>query len=153
MKVREFMTKDVKSCTEATDLATVAKIMWDADCGIVPVVDDNGRVVGVVTDRDICIAAATRALDPASIGVSEAMSRSVATCLEDADARTALEALRERRIRRLPVVNRQNRLVGILSMNDLVTRTDFRQPTGVPGEEILSTLRAISAHPTSVAAA
>ena len=152
MKIREFMTKDVKSCTEATDLATVAKIMWDADCGIVPVVDDNGRVVGVITDRDICIAAATRSLDPASIGVSEAMSRNVATCLEDADSRSALEALKERRVRRLPVVNRQNRLVGILSMNDLVTRTDFRQPTSVPADEILSTLRAISAHP-SVAAA
>jgi CBS domain-containing protein len=152
MKVREFMTKDVQSCTETADLATVAKIMWDADCGIVPVVDDNGRVIGVITDRDICIAAATRSLDPASIGVREAMSRNVATCLEDAESRSALEALRERRIRRLPVVNRQNRLVGILSMSDLVTRGDFRQPTGVPGDELLNTLRAISAHPTAASA-
>jgi len=153
MKVREFMTKDVQSCTETTDLATVAKIMWDADCGIVPVVDDNGRVIGVITDRDICIAAATRSLDPASISVSEAMSRNVATCLEDADSRSALEALRERRVRRLPVLNRQNRLVGILSMNDLITRTDFRQAAGVPADEILNTLRAISAHTASAVSA
>jgi CBS domain-containing protein len=81
------------------------------------------------------------------------MSKNVATCLEDADSRSALEALRERRVRRLPVLNRQNRLVGILSMNDLITRTDFRQPAGMPGDEILNTLRAISAHTASVVSA
>lgn len=152
MKVKDLMTKDVKSCTENTDLATVVKMMWDADCGIVPIVDDQGRVTGVITDRDICVAAATRALDPASIRVGEAMSRDVATCSEDADPRSALNELKSRRIRRLPVVNRQNRLIGILSMNDLVTRADFRHGTGVPGEEFLETLRSISAHPTAVGA-
>lgn len=152
MKVKDLMTKDVKSCKEDTDLATVVKMMWDADCGIVPIVDDQGRVTGVITDRDICVAAATRALDPASIRVSEAMSRDVATCSEDADPRSVLSELKSRRIRRLPVVNRQNRLIGILSINDLVTRADFRHGTGVPGEELLETLRSISAHPTAVGA-
>jgi CBS domain-containing protein len=153
MKVKDVMTKDVKSCAEDTDLATVVKMMWDGDCGIIPVVDDDKHVIGVITDRDICIAAATRALDPASIRVREVMSRDVATCAEDADPRSALEDLKNRRIRRLPVVNRQNRLVGILSMSDLVTRADFRHGTGVPGEEFLNTLRAISAHPTPVGGA
>jgi CBS domain-containing protein len=151
MKVKELMTKDVKSCTEDTDLATVVKMMWDADCGIVPVVDDQGRVTGVITDRDICVAAATRSLDPASIAVRHAMSMHVATCSEDADPRSALEVLKERRIRRLPVVNRQNRLVGILSVNDLVARADSRPSSGgVSVDEVLNTLRAICAHPASV---
>jgi CBS domain-containing protein len=153
MKVKELMTKDVKACTEATDLATVAKMMWDADCGIVPVVDDNRRVIGVITDRDICIAAATRSLNPASIRVGEAMAKDVATCAEDADPRSVLETLKERRIRRLPVVNRQDRLVGILSVNDLVTRADCRQGTAVPGEEFLNTLRAICSHQATAAGA
>jgi CBS domain-containing protein len=151
MKVKDLMTKDVKSCTEDTDLATVVKMMWDADCGIVPIVDNQGRVTGVITDRDICVAAATRSLDPASITVSSAMSTHVATCSEDAESRSALDVLKERRIRRVPVVNRQNRLVGILSVNDLVTRADSRQPSGgVSGDEVLSTLRAICAHPATV---
>jgi CBS domain-containing protein len=153
MKVKELMTKDVTACTEATDLATVAKMMWDADCGIVPVVDDNRRVIGVITDRDICIAAATRALDPASIRVGEAMAKNVATCTEDADPRSALEILKERRVRRLPVVNRQDRLVGILSVSDLVTRADCRQGTVVPGEEFLNTFRAICSHQATTAGA
>lgn len=148
MRIKEVMSANVKSATEGTDLATVARLMWDGDCGIVPVVDDQGQVTGVITDRDICIAAATRSLDPASIRVGEAMSRNVATCVEDADVRSALETLKERRVRRLPVVNRQNRLAGILSMNDLITRTEGRQSAAVPGEQFLEALRAISAHPT-----
>lgn len=151
MKVKELMTKDVKTCTEDTDLATVVKIMWDADCGIVPVVDDQRRVIGVITDRDICVAAATRSLDPASIRVREAMSRNIATCSEDADPKSALETLKERRVRRLPVVDRLNRLVGILSVNDFATRADYRQGTGIPGEEFLITFRSICAHPAAVA--
>jgi CBS domain-containing protein len=147
MKVKDLMAKNVKSCREGNDLATVAQMMWEGDCGIVPVVDDQSRVVGVITDRDICIAAATRSLDPASISAREAMSRNIATCSEDADLRSALSTLKDRRIRRLPVVNRQNQLVGVLSLNDLVGQTECRQGASIPGEEFLSTLRIICAHP------
>jgi len=147
MKVKELMTADVRTCTPETDLATVATMMWDGDCGIIPVVDDQRHVVGVITDRDICIATATRSLDPAHIRVNDAMIRNVTTCPEDADAHAALQSLKEHRIRRLPVVNRQGRLVGVLSMNDLARRADFRQGAAVPGEEFLEALRVISAHP------
>ena len=153
MKVKELMSADVKSCTEETDLATVAKMMWDGDCGIIPVIDGERHVTGVITDRDICIAAATRSLEPARIRVREAMTSDVSTCSPDADARSALQALKERRVRRVPIVDRQNRLVGMLSLNDLVTRADFHQGTAVPGDELLNTLRAISAHTTTVAGA
>jgi CBS domain-containing protein len=151
MKVKELMSTDVKSCTPETDLATVARMMWDGDCGIIPVVDGQRHITGVITDRDICIAAATRSLDPAQIRAGDAMTRNVTTCLEDDDPRSALQALKEHRVRRLPVVNRQDRLVGVLSLNDLVRRAECRQGIGVPGEEFLETLRVICAHPTPVA--
>jgi CBS domain-containing protein len=153
MKVKDLMSADVQSCSEDTDLATVARLMWDADCGIVPVVDGQRHVTGVITDRDICIAAATRALDPARIIVRDAMTRGVATCPQDADARSALETLSQRRVRRLPVVDRQDRLVGILSLNDLVTRAECRQGAAVPGDELLSALRTVSTRATSAAGA
>src|SRR5262245_15334249 len=60
MKVKEIMTSDVKTCSLDTDLASAAKIMWEEDCGAVPVTDGGGSVIGMITDRDICIAAATR---------------------------------------------------------------------------------------------
>ena len=151
MKVKELMSADVQSCTPDTDGATVARMMWDNDCGWIPVLDDQRRVTGVITDRDICIAAATRSLEPARILVRDGMTHDVATCAEDADLRTALHALKERRVRRLPVVNRHDQLVGVLSINDLVSRADCRPGTGLPGEEFLETLRGICAHPTSLA--
>ena len=109
MKVRELMSADVQSCGEDTDLATVAKIMWDGDCGIVPVVNSERHPVGVITDRDICIAAATRASSPASILVRDVMSRALATCAGDDEAGEALETLKDRRVRRPPVVVQRER--------------------------------------------
>ncbi|HEY3884039.1 MAG TPA: CBS domain-containing protein [Vicinamibacterales bacterium] len=149
MTVKDIMTSNVKSCDENTDLATAAKLMWDGDCGIVPVVNDQKRIVGVITDRDICIAAATRAADPATIQVRDAMSRPVRTCAHTDDVRNVLTALRDRRVRRLPVVDEQNRLVGVISMNDLVARAECRRGAELPGEEFLETLKAVSTHATA----
>ena len=151
MKVKDVMTEAPYYCQPETNLGSATELMWNADCGFLPVRSVDGKVVGVVTDRDICIAAATRSLEPARILVRDAMTHDVATCAEDADLRTALHALKERRVRRLPVVNRHDQLVGVLSINDLVSRADCRPGTGLPGEEFLETLRGICAHPTSLA--
>jgi len=152
MRVKQLMTSNVKSCRENTDLATAARLMWEGDCGVVPVVDNEGRVAGVVTDRDICIAAATRAMRPSDIRVADVMSRDVATCSQDSDVRTALMLLKERRVRRLPVVDQNERLAGILSLNDLVSRAECQRGSEVPGEEFLDVLKAICAHPVATAA-
>src|SRR5262249_58928918 len=112
MKVKELMSTDVKTSRENTDLSTVTKLMWDGDCGIIPIVNDDRQVIGVVTDRDICIAAATRSTDPAGLRVQDVMSRTVTTCADTDDVRVALAAMKDRRLRRLPVVDRQRRLVG-----------------------------------------
>jgi len=153
MTVKELMSSNVKSCSEDADLATVAKLMWDGDCGFVPVVDDQRRVMGVITDRDICIASATRSMTPATLRVRDVMLRDVSSCMAGDDVRETLEMLKERRVRRLPVVDEQDRLVGVISMNDLVMRAECRRGAEVSGEEFLDAMKAICAHtPAAVVA-
>jgi CBS domain-containing protein len=146
MTVRDLAQSDVKACSPDADLASAAKIMWDGDCGAVPVVNADRRVIGMLTDRDICIAAATRATAPPDIHVRDVMSREVASCSVDDDVRTAMKVMKDRRIRRIPVLDSHGRLAGILSINDLVMKTEFRSGAGVPGELFLETLKAICAH-------
>jgi CBS domain-containing protein len=144
MTVKDAANFDVKACSASTDLASAAKIMWDRDCGAVPVVDDNRRVIGMVTDRDICIAAATRASRPSDIEVRDVMSSQVATCHAEDDVHAALKTMQSRQVRRLPVVDGQDRLTGILSMNDLVTHMNFR--SGAEGQMFMDALKAVSQH-------
>jgi CBS domain-containing protein len=147
--VNEIMTSRVKSCGADTDLAAVAKTMWDCDCGVVPVIDETQKVIGMITDRDICIASATRSETPAQLRAREVMTHGeVHACSPDDDVRTALRTMKKHRVRRLPVLDRQQRLLGILSLNDLVVPLSFRDSSGVPGEEFIDTLRAISSHTT-----
>ena len=105
MTARDFMTSDVTSCGPDMDLATVAKTMWDCDCGAVPVVNEERKVIGMITDRDICIAAATRSTAPADIRVRDVMTGRVYTCGVEDDVRTVLKTMGERRVRRLPVLD------------------------------------------------
>ena len=153
MTAKDLMTSDVKSCGPDMDLATVAKIMWDCDCGTVPVVTEELKVIGMITDRDICIAAATRSTAPASIRVRDVMAGQVYTCSPEDDVRTVLNTMKQRRVRRLPVVDQQQRLVGIISTNDLVARAECRSGADAPGEEFLATLRAICEHSAAAVAA
>jgi CBS-domain-containing membrane protein len=146
MTVRDRANFDVKPCSPDADLASAAKIMWDCDCGVVPVVNDDRRVVGMVTDRDICIAAATRASRPSDVQVRDVMSQNVASCKSGDDAHAALKAMKEHRVRRLPVLDAEGRLVGIISMNDLVVRAGCGSKADVSGEAFLDTLKAICAH-------
>jgi CBS-domain-containing membrane protein len=146
MTVKELMSDDVRSCSEDTDLATAARLMWDGDCGIVPIVNDERRITGVITDRDICIAAATRSMSPAGLTVRDVMSRDVSTCKAEDDVREALARLKDRRVHRLPVVDRQERLVGVISMNDFAMRAECRRGAEISGEEFLDAMKAICAH-------
>jgi CBS domain-containing protein len=146
MTVRDLANFDVKVCGPDTDLASAAKIMWDCDCGVVPVVNEGQRVLGMVTDRDICIAAATRAAKPSDIHVRDVMSEAVASCRAEDDVREALSIMKQRRVRRLPVLDAQGRLVGIISVNDLVMRADCRSGADVSGQAFLDAFRAICAH-------
>jgi CBS domain-containing protein len=117
MKVRDLLTADPKSCRADADHGAVATMMWDYDCGVVPVVNDEREVIGMITDRDICIAAATRSTSPSNIRVRDVMSGEVYACSAEDDVRTALRIMRDQRVRRLPVIDSQARLAGIISLN------------------------------------
>jgi len=144
MIVEDLMTREVEACRPADSLADAAGIMWRRDCGAVPVVGEDGAVVGMITDRDICMALATRRAYAADVHVEEVMSREVVACTPEDDAEEALEAMRERQLRRLPVVDGHGHLAGILSVADVLRRT--RKGGGrrhVKRGETLSTLKAI----------
>lgn len=150
MTVRELQTSDVKSCGPDTDLAAVATIMWDCDCGVVPVVTDDRKVIGMITDRDICIAVSSRSAVPSSLRARDVMSGGgLFSCAPGDDARAALRTMKKHRVRRLPVLDEQGRLAGIISLNDLVMRAECRRNAEVPGEEFIDTLQSICAHTTA----
>jgi CBS domain-containing protein len=114
------MRRDVQTCRPETDLSTVAMQMRQGDCGVLPVVASSGEVVGMITDRDICMVAAIKHCDVASIRVSDVISGSVYACSPDAEIHTAFSVMRQKHVRRLPVVTaEEGKLVGILSIDDL----------------------------------
>src|SRR6266508_5914072 len=104
MKVKEIMSANAKACTLTDNLADAARTMWNTDCGILPVVAEGGKVVGLITDRDICMAAAIKNRKLSNIAVEEVISGEVHSTTSEADVHTALETMREHKIRRLAVV-------------------------------------------------
>lgn len=123
MLVEDLMTREVEACRPEASLAAAAAVMWRRDCGAVPVTGEDGGVIGMLTDRDICMALATRRAYAEDVSVAEVMSRDVATCTTEDDAEEALEVMRLRRLRRLPAVDSRGRLAGILSVADVLRRT------------------------------
>ena len=144
MKVKDLMTTDVKRCSPETNLAEAAKIMWEGDCGAVPVTDEHDHVIGVITDRDICIAAATRPRTEGEIPVKDVISTAAYTCAPSDDVRAALETMKARKIRRLPVVEQGGRLVGIVSIHDIAARSRSRSADVSP-DSVLDAFIAITA--------
>ena len=140
MKVRDLMTTDLKVCTPDTTVAEAAHLLWQGDCGMLPVVDD-GELAGVVTDRDMFIALGTRNARAAGLRVGAVSSRHVATCAPDDSIETALATMREARVHRLPVVGNDGTLRGVLSTNDLVRAAGADR--GVAPDEVLRTLQEI----------
>ena len=124
MKVEQVMTRDVKLCRVEESLNDAARVMWDHACGCVPVVDADDRVVGVLTDRDVCMAAYTRGLPLGDMTVSSAMSRQVFACHVGDALDTAEAIMREHQVRRLPVLGFGDRIVGILSLSDIAREAE-----------------------------
>ena len=120
MRVRDVMSRDVEHCLPSANLSEAAMVMWRHDCGIVPIVDAERRVKGVITDRDICMAVATRHQRPEEVPVAHVISGQVLTVREDADLRAALDLMKRQQIRRLPVTDERGMLIGMLSLSDLI---------------------------------
>ena len=119
MKVEQIMNRDVKVCRPQDSLNKAAQIMWDEPCGAVPVVDEQRRPVGFLTDRDVCMAAYTQGKPLEELRVEIAMARNVVSCVAEDDLGSAAGLMRQKRTRRLPVINSDGTLVGLLSLDDL----------------------------------
>lgn len=143
MKVKELMTAEPRTCTPDTTLAVAANLMLEGDCGILPVVDD-GELVGVVTDRDMYIALATRNQLASQLRVGAVATRTVSTCAPEDDVHAALETMKTRRVRRLPVVGFGNTVLGVISMNDILLAAGDTAP--VRHDAVVDTLQGICAH-------
>ena len=147
MKVKDVMTQDVKSCGLDSDLSMAARAMWMRDCGMLPVVDDDGQVVGIITARDICIATASKNREPSSIPVNEVITRKIHACSPDADIREALQIMQEKQVRRLPVIDAKGKLCGILSLDDVAIKVRAAgKPAELSAEDVLKTMDAIYKH-------
>ena len=150
MRVKEIMSTDVAVCRPEDDLARAAVLLFERDCGALPVVQDD-TVVGVITDRDIAIAGATKGRPLHAIAVGEVASPDVWACVPDDDVRTALDLMAANQVRRIPVVDSEERIRGILSLNDVLQRA--RGGSGSPSpSEIVAALKEIGQRRTEEAA-
>jgi len=143
MKISDLMTPDPITCLPSTNLAAAASLMLQGDCGILPIVE-NGRIRGVVTDRDLFIALGTRDQRPSAMTVGDVMQGPLFTCNPDDDVESVLDVMKEHAIRRVPVEGFGGTVLGIVSMNDIVRVAGVRK--AVRGVEVVETLQSICAH-------
>jgi CBS domain-containing protein len=121
----EVMTRDPKTVTRDTPLQEVARIMKDENVGIVPVTDEQRRLLGVVTDRDIVVRTLAEGKSPMAMKAGDVMSDDVEAVTPDEELRNVIELMGRKQVRRVPVVDRDDRLLGIISLGDLATRADY----------------------------
>jgi CBS domain-containing protein len=122
-RVRDLMSREPVSGRSSDSLSLAAQKMWEGDFGVLPIVDDERKPVGVLTDRDICMAAYTRGVALAQLTVADAMSRGVCTCKPSHSLRSAMDLMVTHQVRRLPVVDDDGALVGIVSLADIARLT------------------------------
>ena len=123
MNVKELMTSPVKTCRTSALLGDAARTMLRHHCGCVPIVDGRGRLAGMLTDRDICLAVAARKQNPWEIPVRDVMSSKIVTCRIDDDVDAVLVAMKENRVRRIPIVDEDGRVKGLISIDDVIRNT------------------------------
>jgi CBS domain-containing protein len=141
MKVWNLMTRGVQTCRPIDTLERTAELMRDHAIGALPVVDDSGHVVGMITDRDVCMAALARGEPLRAIPVATAMAAHPTTCSQDDELAAVEERMRQKQIHRVPVVDDAGHPVGIISLNDLA-RAARRSPEISP-RELVDTLAAV----------
>jgi len=145
MRIDQLMRKPAVTCRSSDSLNVAAQRMWENDCGVLPVVDDKEVLVGIVTDRDICMAAYTQGLPLSLMPVSTAMAGTVFSCRPGDPLESAEELMAERQVRRLPVVDSDKHVLGVLSVNDIARWLSASQISGEK-DEALRTVAAIC-HP------
>ncbi len=119
MTISDLFHRAVTTCTPRDNLEAAAGLMWRFDIGCLPVLDEAGKVVGMLTDRDISMAAFLQGCPLRSIVVGSVMSKEPATCTAETSVGDVLHAMTKRQIHRMPVVDIEGRLIGIISLNDI----------------------------------
>jgi CBS domain-containing protein len=143
MFVRDAMAKEVWSCRADEPLSTAARLMWEHDVGAVPVVDAVGKLTGIITDRDVCMAAYFTGGPLAAEPVRAHMSTQVFTATPEDRVEAAEELMQSKQIRRLPVVDVAGQLVGMVSLSDLARAAATRGSKLLDSSEVIATLAAI----------
>ena len=149
MQVKEIMTDSPRVCELNESLAEAAITMWDADCGVLPVLKDGREVVGLITDRDICMAMAMRDCNPTAISAEEIITGDVYSVAPEDEIQKALELMQQHQVHRLPVINPEGELAGMLSMNDIVLKAEEKTDDKAPEIEyadVVNTYKAICGH-------
>jgi CBS domain-containing protein len=136
MRVGDLMTASVQCCTANTPVQQVAALMLDNDCGLIPVVDDlnNGRVVGVVTDRDIVVRLLATGRNPLDATAADAMSGDIFTCTPQTSVDDCCSLMEERQVRRIPVVDEAGKIVGIVAQADVARQASKERTAEVVRE-------------------
>jgi CBS domain-containing protein len=152
MKIKQVMTAQVCACRTDEMLNRAAQLMWENDCGCVPVIasDGDGKVIGMVTDREICMAAYTQGKPLFEIPIASVMARTVISCHPDDDLSRVELLMRTNRVRRIPVVDERGQLKGIVSLNDLAREAErertMRTAPQVTLSEVAETLASVCEH-------
>lgn len=154
MKVREVMTPNAKAIWLTESLADAAQLMWENDCGVLPIIKDGRKVIGLITDRDVCMGSAMKDRNPSAISVEEVMTGQVFAVSPEDNIEQALQLMQQHKIRRLPVINPEGELEGILSINDVVLHAKAPDAAGdsIDYDDVVKTYQAICQHPAPPAA-
>ena len=144
MQVKDIMTRNPISCRVDNNLAEAAELLWTSNCGALPVLDEGGKVIGMITDRDICIALGTRNQLPSEVEVGQVVAWRLFGCSPEDEIHSALATMKEEKVRRLPVLN-DGGLEGILSLNDVSLHSTKRQGD-ISYVDVADTLKAICEH-------
>jgi len=124
MRVEDVMMRTPVCCGSETNLGAATEMLWSRNCGMLPIVNAQQKVIGVITDRDLCIALGTRNQLAGQIAVGDVMTGTVYSCRPEDDIHAALDTMARNRVRRLPVISKEGHLEGILSMDNVVQHAD-----------------------------
>jgi CBS domain-containing protein len=147
--IKDLITKQTTTCRPETNLASASALMWENDCGALAALTETGELAGVITDRDICIALGTRNARASELTVRDLVGLPLLVCKSTDDIRSALQTMREARIRRLPVVDENGVLEGIVSIDDIVLsvqRGDGKAGATISYRDVATALQEISSH-------
>ena len=142
MKIKDRMVKSVSVCRPEDNLAEVTAMMWEGRCGALPVLDAEEGVISMITDRDVCIALGTRNLRASDVNVKDVAPSRVFVCLDSDDISYALKTMVSQNVRRLPVINNEGKLVGIILIDDFLLHSEPGK-AGILSLEVLEALKTI----------